>query len=274
MNSHPAISVIATTYNQPADLDLYLRSLARQTYREFELLIADDGSGPETKAVIDRHRDFFGDRLVHVWHEDAGYRKTKILNLAIRKAKGSFFVFTDSDLIVHPDFLKDHASARQPRGLFMGRRIDLSADFSDWVRANPAHLFSPVFYARLVWDAWIQRSTRNLNRAFRISSPQVARWLGMDRVPDLLGSNFSIERGLLLELNGFNEALEHYWGEDGDLFVRARNAGAQIAGRKSFAVQFHLWHAFRKPKPDAEAWYRELQTRTDYVRCERGLEQT
>ncbi len=272
MSSHgPGVTLIATTYNQPVDLDLYLETVARQTTADFEVIIADDGSGPETKAVIERHRERFGDRLVHVWHDDLGYRKTKILNLAIRRARGNLLIFTDSDLILHPAFVSDHVAVRSDRGLFMGRRIDLAPKVSAWIRAHRDRLFTPAFYAKIFWNAWIDRETRNANRAVRFAPGFVANFLGMDRVPDLLGSNFSIDRKLIEELNGFNEALDHYWGEDGDLFVRARNAGARITGRKSYAVQFHLWHEFRKPKPDAEAWYRNLLEDRNYVRCERGL---
>jgi glycosyltransferase involved in cell wall biosynthesis len=265
------VSLIATTYNQPVDLDLYLRTVEAQTRRDFQVVIADDGSGDETRAVVERHRARLGDRLVHVWHEDVGYRKTKILNSAIRKSSGELLVFTDSDLVLHPRFIEDHVSASRPRGMFMGRRVDLSPAMSDWARGNPARLFTLEFYYRLVKDGLAVGGTRNVNRGFRVASEPLSNLLGMDRVPDLLGSNFSIDRKLLEELNGFNEALEHYWGEDGDLFVRARNAGAAISGRKSFAVQFHLFHPFRKPKPDAEAWYRGLLEKRDYVRCEKGL---
>ncbi len=270
-NPTPEVSLVATTYNQPIDLDLYLRTVAGQSFSDFEVIIADDGSGPETKAVIDRHRKILGEKLVHVWHEDLGYRKTKILNLALRRVRSELIVFTDSDLILHPEFLADHYRMRKPRGLFMGRRVDLAASISEWVRRTPERLFSPYFYGKLCLNGWLFHETPNVNRGIRVAPEPIARLLGMDRVPDLLGSNFSIERKLLTELNGFNEALEHYWGEDGDLFVRARNAGATITGRKSYAVQFHLWHAFRKPKPDAEAWYQSLLRDRTYVRCERGL---
>lgn len=266
------VSIIATTYNQPVDLDLYLTSLAGQTDSDFEVVIADDGSRADTKAVIDRHRaGSFGDRLKHVWHEDVGYRKCKILNSAIREASGEWMIFTDSDLIVHPKFIADHRAQARPNGLFMGRRVDLSSEFSEWVRAHRGFLFTIPFYLRLFRDGFIENRTKNLNRALRVGNTLIAKFLGMDRVTDLLGSNFSIDRKLLEAVNGFDEGLEHYWGEDGDLFIRCRNSGAFISGRKSYAVQFHLFHAFRKPKPDAEAWYQERLGRKDYVRCADGL---
>lgn len=269
----PRTSVIATTYNQSQDLELYLASLARQTMPDFEIIIADDGSREETRAVIDRARAVtFGDRLVHVWHEDAGYRKCKILNSAVRKARGSWLVFTDSDLIVHPHFVADHSSVQEPNSIFMGRRVDLAPAVSEWIRSNPSKLFSAEFYARVIASGFFgETKTRNFQRSFRVESGAIAEKLGHYRVPDLLGSNFSIDRELLMRVNGFNEALEHYWGEDGDLFVRVRNTGAKISGRKNFAVQFHLWHKMRSPQAGAEAAYRKSLENKTYVRCEKGL---
>ena len=285
------IALIACTYNQPKDLDAYLWSLRAQTQSEFHIWIADDGSKPDTARVIELHQhDFFGDRLHHVWHEDNGYRKCLILNKTMVKVKAQapkWLIFTDSDLIVHPHFIEDHVSMAGPKRLFMGRRVDLGAQVSEWIRNHPHSLFNWPFYLKVLTSAFkslefapsvevsdIERArgvTRHVKRLFRIENSTMARLLGYHRVTDLLGSNFSICPELFHQINGFNEALEHYWGEDGDLFVRARNAGADISGRKGYAVQLHLWHQPRKPKPDAEASYLKCLKNTQYVRCESGL---
>lgn len=263
-------SVLATTYNQSVDLALYLRTLSAQTVQDFEVIIADDGSRPDTRAVIDgfkaRH---FGERLVHVWHEDTGYRKCRILNLAVQKAKADWLIFTDSDLIVHPRFVEDHLSYASRNTLFMGRRVDLGPEVSEWVRRNGDALFSHRFWWEVLRSA--RSGTRGLKRALRLGNPWLARLMRADRVPDLLGSNFSVDRELLYRVNGFDESREHYWGEDGDLFIRLRNAGARIFGRKSFAVQFHLWHRLREPQPGAQADYLHALTDRTYVRCRDGL---
>lgn len=266
------VSLIATTYNQPQDLELYLSTVAAQTTQEFEVVVADDGSGEATRRVVDKFANGpLKGRFIHAWHSDDGYRKGKILNEAIRRAQGEWIVFTDSDLLLHPRFIADHVSRASAQGLFMGRRVELGPRVSDWVRKHVDRLGSPEFYARVVMSDW-RGETRNANRSFRIASEGLAHFLKYDQVPDLLGSNFSIHRSLLERLNGFDEAREHYWGEDGDLFVRARNAGADISGRKSFAVQWHLWHERRSPPPKAEEDY-QRRVREDFttVSCERGL---
>ena len=260
-------SVIATTYNQSRDLDLYLTSLEDQVEAPtFEVIIADDGSQADTAEVIEKHRGFFGDRLKRVWHEDLGYRKCKILNAALRQVSSDWIVFTDSDLILHPLFLRDHYSKREPHSLFMGRRVDLAPTVSEWIRSHPSQLSSTEFYLRVLVSG-----SKNVQRLFRFSSPSVAAMLGADQVPDLLGSNFSIDRSLIEAVNGFDEASVHYWGEDGDLFVRVRNSGAKITGHKYYAVQFHLWHKQREPLPDAHAAYQKKLSDLSYRVCVNGL---
>lgn len=289
------IALVACTYNQPKDLDAYLWSLRAQTQNHFHIWIADDGSTPETERVIQIHQqDFFGARLHHVWHEDKGYRKCLILNktmVEVKKRDPKWLIFTDSDLVVHPNFIEDHISMAGPMRLFMGRRVDLGAAVSDWIRSHPHSLFNWPFYLKVLTSAFqssettpdmeppgneidAQRArgvTRNVKRLFRIENPLIASMLGYHRVTDLLGSNFSMCPDLFAQVNGFNEALEHYWGEDGDLFIRARNAGADICGRKGYAVQLHLWHPPRKPQPDAEESYLKCLQNTQYVRCDSGL---
>jgi glycosyltransferase involved in cell wall biosynthesis len=267
------ISIIATTYNQARDLALYLKTLTLQTNQDFELVIADDGSREDTRAIIESFKQsHFGERLAHVWHEDLGYRKCKILNSAIRASRGQWLIFTDSDLILHPRFVEDHLAMRASHSMFMGRRVDLGPQASDWIREHESSLFTPAFYYQVGKSAFVgQQPTRGLKRAFRIEEPRIAQALGCGHVPDLLGSNFSIDRELLYRVNGFDESREHYWGEDGDLFIRVRNSGATITGRKSFAVQYHLWHKQRSPQPNAEAEYRSRLEDQKYVRCETGL---
>jgi glycosyltransferase involved in cell wall biosynthesis len=267
------LSLIATTYNQPVELDLFLRSLARQTTDEdFEVLIADDGSRKETREVVERHRHRHGPRLKHIWHEDLGYRKSKIVNQAVRESRGDWLVFTDADTILHPRFLEDHAAQRAPRRLFMGRRVDLNDSSSRWIRANPESLFSNAFYACVVLSARGAQPSRNVNRAWRVDCALARKLARYDEVPDLLGSNFSIDRKLFIEVNGFDEGLQHYWGEDGDLFIRCRNAKADIVGKKAYAVQFHLWHPQRAPQPDAESQYqRRLKEDFQSTWCQSGL---
>lgn len=274
-------AVVLTTYNAPRLLGICLRSLALQSDTDFDLLIADDGSTEETKAVIERFRyDFPEGRLQHFWHEDKGYRKSAINNEVFRAARGKYlyFILVDHDTIAHRDFVADHrrmqeaALAADEHLLFMGRRIDLGPRLSEELTEASV----PDFHRGLsipLLRSWLRRETRNIGRAIRITSPFLQKLLKRDRVADLLGSNFSIEASLLYAINGYDESFQSYWGEDGDLFVRARNSGATLRGLKGYAIQYHLHHERLDPTPEHEDRYRKRLADPEYRRCGRGIEQ-
>ncbi|MFZ9129836.1 MAG: glycosyltransferase, partial [Pseudomonadales bacterium] len=102
------ISVIFTTYNSPAWLEKVLWGFHAQSDRGFEIVIADDGSGEETKWVIDRFKSETDLEIKHVWQPDDGFRKCKILNKALLAADGKYFVVTDGDCIPRHDFVFEH----------------------------------------------------------------------------------------------------------------------------------------------------------------------
>ena len=77
------ISVIVTTWNREDALDAVLRSLAVQTDRDFEVIIADDGSGEGTAKLIADWVPKLGCPLKHVWQEHRGFRAAEIRNRAI-----------------------------------------------------------------------------------------------------------------------------------------------------------------------------------------------
>ena len=125
------ISVIVTTYNREDALDAVLRSLACQSDRDFEVVVADDGSTTATAAVIDAWQGKVGRRLDHVWHEDRGFRAAEIRNRAILAARGAYCIFLDGDCIARPDFLATHRRLAE-RGCFVtGNRILLSRELTD-----------------------------------------------------------------------------------------------------------------------------------------------
>ena len=115
------VSVIITTFDQPEQLEKVLWGYANQRHREFELIVADDGSGPQTTEVIDRVAKLAGLDVIHVWHEHRGFRKTEILNRAIAASGSEYLVFSDGDCIPRSDFVATHlALARRGRFLSGG----------------------------------------------------------------------------------------------------------------------------------------------------------
>ena len=134
------ISVIVTTYNREDALDAVLRSLARQSDADFEVIVADDGSGAATAKLIDAWKAKFGRRLDHVWHADRGFRAAEIRNRAILAARGAYCIFLDGDCIVRPDFVATHRRLAEPGWFVTGNRVLLSAELTTKVlreKLNP-----------------------------------------------------------------------------------------------------------------------------------------
>ena len=126
-----AVSLIIAVYNKPDFLEKVLISLTNQTFKDFEAVIADDGSGPEIPAIIKRFENAFSFPLQHIWQEDRGFRKTVIANKAVIAAFADYLVFIDGDCILHHRFIESHFSRRRKRSVMAGRRVMLDKNLTD-----------------------------------------------------------------------------------------------------------------------------------------------
>lgn len=234
------ISVIVTTYNREDALDAVLRSLAGQSDEDFEVVVADDGSGPATDALIDAWKTRVGQRLVQVWHEDQGFRAAEIRNRAILAARGSYCIFLDGDCIARPDFVATHRRLAEPGWFVSGNRILLS-------RA----LTRKVLEERLMpetWDLvdWVtQRWRGGINRLSAILRLPLGplRKLRAHAWRGARSCNLAIWRGDLDRVDGF-EADYRGWGkEDSDIIVRLLHAGVRRKDGNFATGVLHLWHA-------------------------------
>lgn len=233
------VSIIITTYNSPAWLEKVLWGFAVQTHKDFEILIADDGSGDETRALIDRLRGETGMEIVHVWHEDDGFRKTAILNKAIVQATADYLLFTDGDCIPRADFLQVHAD-NATKGYFLsGGYFKLPMETSEAITKEDietqrcfdvpwlkAHGLSGTYKTlKLTAHGWRQRLLNNM-------TPTKATWNG---------HNASGWKEDLLAVNGYNEDMQ-YGGLDRELGERLMNAGIKGKQIRYSAVVIHLDH--------------------------------
>ena len=277
-NTIPHVAVVITTYENPKSLELCLLSFLNQSFKNFDLYIADDGSGDATRDLITRIKSKFNQPLFHIWHPDEGYRKSKINNIVFRQidpVKTRIIICVDHDVVVHHRFVEDHFYAHQEVGfsplLFMGRRVDLSQEITATI--TPENVLQ--FNQGLQWGllkSGLKGETKNVLRSVRLNAPQwVLKILKRDRVFDLLGSNFSIHTQTLHEVNGYNEDFNSYWGEDGDLFVRVRNSDVPCVGKIGYAVQWHLYHERLEETPEHIEMYRALLQNKEYRRCKNGI---
>jgi glycosyltransferase involved in cell wall biosynthesis len=233
------ISVIVTTFDREDALDAVLRSLAAQKDRNFEVLVADDGSSPATAALISQWKPRLGVPLLHIWHEHRGFRAAEIRNRAILKSSGEYVVFLDGDCLVRPDFVAVHRRLAELGWFVTGNRALLMSE-----------LTSTVLSARLEPERWalpewlVQRSKGGLNRLaplidlplgpLRKMRPQV--W------QDARSCNLAVWRSDLDRVDGFDASFSGWGKEDSDLLVRLLHAGMRRKDGAFATGVIHLWH--------------------------------
>ena len=265
------ISVIISTYNKPHFLERVLWGYAVQTRRDFQVVIADDGSGPETAAVIHRIGEETGLDLLHVWHEDRGFRKTEILNRAIVAARGDHLLFTDGDCIPRRDLLDVHYRLTEPRRYLAGGYLKLPEEVSSAVAVDD------VVSGRVADLGWLRsRGWRPGRRALRlVRSRRLAALL--DRLTPTAahfhGNNASVSREALLEVNGF-EGEMGYGGLDRALGYRLENRGVRGRQIRHRAICLHLHHDRPYKDPEVVQRNREILQRVQRsgeFRARRGI---
>ncbi len=237
------ISVIVPTYNRPQALKLSLESLALQSLLPSEVLIADDGSTSETRDVIAgmRHqlKNLFS--IKHVWQEDIGFRKPRILNETVRQSSGEYLIFIDGDCMAHRHFIKAHVEKSDPSAILSGKRVDLGKQLTEQLLRNGSILNSLNF--SLIVDSLRGRS-RKVEEAVQIRNHLLRSLMHRDHITDdgVWGCNFSLYRKLFFDINGCDEDFLDGSLEDNDLGIRVINQGKQIRSVRALAIIFHLWH--------------------------------
>jgi len=248
------VSVIVSTYNQPRWLEKVLWGYSVQSSGNFELLIADDGSGPETAAVIERFRTESHLRPVHIWQEDDGFRKTEILNRAILSATGDYIIFADGDCIPRSDYLETHIRLARPRRFLSGGALPLSMQLSERITVDD------IVSGRFATRSWLRahgvRDIMQFKRLLRIP------WL--NALADQLsvkarftGKNVSTWKSGLVAVNGFDHEMR-YGYEDWSVGQRLIHIGYRVKQVRNRAVAFHLDHPRPYRIPDEMARNRAI----------------
>jgi glycosyltransferase involved in cell wall biosynthesis len=232
-------SVIISTYNQPEWLAKVLHGYLFQTFRDFEVVIADDGSDERTKAVIDDCKSRAWFPIKHVWHPDEGYRRQTILNVALTGAEHGYIIMTDGDCIPRPDFLEVHARHAKAGHFLSGGYCKLPMDLSR--RLTPDDIESgrafDVAYLR-------QHGLSEFSPRFKIGLPPSLGPL-MDFITPTKATwnncNASGWKADLVAVNGFNEDMQ-YGGADRELGERLANHGITGLQVRHQAIVLHLDH--------------------------------
>lgn len=258
-------TLLVSTYEWPAALELVLLSALRQRVPPSQVVVADDGSGAATAAVVAALVPRFaelGVPLVHVWHPDEGFRLSAIRNRALAAATGDYVLMVDGDCVLHPDFVRSHLAFAR-RGTFVqGSRVFVTRERS----AGALQRRDPVFRT-------LGRGLRN--RQNGLSLP----WLSplVPASPDPLrgtrGCNMAYWRADAERVNGFNEAFVGWGREDSEFTARMLAAGLRRRRLKFAGIVYHLWHEERaRGAVDDNHRLYEAIVRSGASRCEAGLD--
>ena len=227
-------SLIIATYNWPKALDLCLQSVLNQKVLPGEVIIADDGSGEETRQLIEKHKKNFPIPLFHVWHEDAGFRLSAIRNKAIALSDGDYIIQIDGDLILHPYFIHDHLEARRAHHFVAGSRVML----------NPSTTENLLEHRSI--DI---KKFRTKGMSFNdMRNKALRRWLAERYKTSgrftyyVKGCNMAFYKSDLIMVNGYNEAFQGWGSEDREIAIRLINAGVRKRSLKMGALCYHLYH--------------------------------
>lgn len=239
-------SVIAAFYNNLHYLKLVLTGFERQTEKEFEFIIADDGSKEEVVKEIESISSNYSFRIKHVWHPDKGFRKNKILNQAILVSDSDHLIFIDSDCVPHSKFVEEHLNERSENTVFTGRRVNLSQKITSLLTENKIKEgFHESNNLLLIEDALFGKSNY-VEKGFYIQNKFLRRTLNK-KYRGLLGCNFSLNKKDLLAINGFDERYEApSIGEDSDIEFRLSLNGLKVKSLNHIAVQYHLYHKLQE----------------------------
>lgn len=238
------ISIIVTTYNRPDALDAVLRGLARQSDKDFEVVVADDGSAADTAALLKRWQGGLRQPLIHVWQEHRGFRAAEIRNRAIIASSGAYCIFLDGDCIPRHDFVQEHRELAELGWFVVGNRVLMSQDLTDRVLTQNLEpecwTFADACRARFFGD--INRIAPLLQARLgplRKIRPQY--WWGAR------SCNLAVWRADLDRIDGFDASYVGWGLEDSDLLIRLLRSGVNRKdGRFSTGV-FHLWHPLADP---------------------------
>jgi len=266
-------SVIFTTYNHPKWLEKVLWGFSVQTEPDFEIIVADDGSGEETREVVERFQRESGIKVKHVWHEDNGYQKCQIMNKAIIASESDYLIFTDGDCIPHPDFVKNHIDLSEPNTLISGGYFKLPLDVSRKISKED------IVEGRATRPEWLLKNGVPFTlKIYKLSShPFWGKVLDKFTTTRATwnGHSSSTWKELALKTNGFDERML-YGGQDREFGERLMNMGVKTKQVRYRCSCVHLDHPRGYAKPESIQNNRNIRKVTKAQKIERtehGIEQ-
>ena len=266
------LSIIISTYNSEEWLHKVLLGYTIQNENDFEIIVADDGSTDKTKVVVDSFKDKFMYPILHVWHEDKGFRKCRILNSAILKSNSDYLLFTDGDCIPRKDFVSHHLKQKELGYFLSGGYFKLPMSISKSISDED------ILAQKCFNSSWLKKQGLKLN--FKVTKLVHNRYFAafMNWVTPTKrswnGHNSSGYKSDILAINGFNELLD-YGGEDREMGERLFNLGLFSKQIRYSAICVHLDHPRSYVNQEKVAYnleVRKFNKKNKVTRIETGID--
>lgn len=250
MENKLKISVVVSTYNAEEWLEKVLIGYSNQTYADFELIVADDGSKPSTKALIESYAKNYPVPVRHLWHEDLGYRRQEILNVAIMEAAHEYIIMTDGDCIPRKDFVEIHAQQAEKGKFLSGGYCKLPMKTSKVITKDDI-LSQNCFDVK-----WLNKIEKlDFSNTLKLGSDGIiAKFLDIisPTTPSFNNCNSSGFREDMIAINGYDERMK-YGGPDREFGERLENYGVKGKQIRHKAIVLHLDHARGYKTPESLA---------------------
>lgn len=252
------ISLIVATYNRPDALNLVLQSLETQTDRNFEVIIADDGSTDDTRYLINQFKSKSSLSIIHAWQEDLGFRLAGVRNLATQRCNGKYLIFLDGDCIVQPDFIARHRSLAQPNHMVTGGRILIGEKLTtDLLKIGKWD------FDNFKKNLFIYRLTGQINKILSLYI-KFGSFSWRD-YPDFIwrrikGCNLACWKHDAIAIGGFDETITGWGHEDADFVFRLFDNGITRKSGSWSTEVLHLYHPMSN-KENAEENEKKVRAR-------------
>jgi len=239
-----SITLILSVYKKVKELGILLSALTRQTHKDFDVIIADDGSGEEMQKFIVDNKSRCNYNITCVTQEDHGFRKNKILNKAVSCSNSDYLIFLDSDCIPHKDFIKAHYENSEKNTVLVGRRVHLNKKLSDMLSEEfvITNEYDGFYLKALGKSIGFNDTVSTAEEGIVLKNKLIRKAISRKNL-HIVGCNFSVSRELLLKINGFDENYVGAGiGEDSDIEYRLGLINADFKSVRNLAVVFHMYH--------------------------------
>ncbi len=266
-------SIIVAVYKDIQALDLIVKALENQTYKNFELIVAEDAQNDVMREYI---RSVQSISIKHTFQEDKGVRKARSQNNGVLAAEGDLLIFIDGDCIPYSTFVESHVTLAQRGIVRSGRRLNLPENLSISVRNGELKSWE---IEKSLWkfapQLLLDKEARFKQGIYINPNGWVYKNLidRKNRSSAILGCNFACFRDDMIAINGFDESYgETAVSDDMDLDWRFRAYGLKLRSCKNAANVMHLYHKAHN-RGDASSQVARMREREvlGLYRCEKGL---